>query len=190
MRFAMLMLSLTLLAACSHVTIRRVVGDDPASGARFYRPWPYLLVSGPGFSAGGAEAAAASTAGASRASLVYLPDFCNEYVIHPWVGLGSVELKATLDDGWNLTSLGATEDSRIPEAIAAATGLLGASARLAERATAAREGRPVALAPGLYRLTLDEDGLFAGLVPIRLDASDAASPVPPLRCKGRAGGSG
>ena len=109
-------LSIALLAGCSHVTIRRVVGDDNVTGARFYRPWPYLLVSGP---EPPAAEAAAPRAPAFRASIVYLPDFCNEYVIHPWVGLGSVEVKATLDGGWNLTNLGATEDSKIPEAITA-----------------------------------------------------------------------
>jgi len=182
LRRLLLPLGVALLAGCSHVTIRRVAGDDDVTGARFYRPWPYLLVSGPEPSADGA---AAPRAPAFRASIVYLPDFCNEYVIHPWVGLGSVEVKATLDGGWNLTSLGATEDSKIPEAINAATGLLGASTRLAERFTAAGDGERVPLASGLYRLTLDEDGLVAGLVPIRLESDEAASTAPRSMCRQR-----
>jgi len=173
---------IALLAGCSHVTIRRVVGDDDVTGARFYRPWPYLLVSGPELSA---EGAAAPRAPAFRASIVYLPDFCNEYVIHPWVGLGSVEVKATLDGGWNLTNLGATQDSKIPEAISAVSGLLAASTRLAERFTAAQDGQRVPLASGLYRLTLDEDGLVDGLVPIRLESDEAASSAPHAMCSRR-----
>ena len=184
MRFRMLSLSIAVLVGCSHVTIRRVIGDDDVTGARFYRPWPYLLVSGPEVAAD-PKATATSRAATSRASIVYLPDLCNEYVIHPWVGLGSVEVKATLDDGWNLTSLGATQDSKIPEAITAFTGLLGGSAKLAERFTATRDGEPVPLAPGLYRLTLNENGLFDGLAPIKLDPNGETSAVPRDVCKKR-----
>jgi hypothetical protein len=61
--------------------------------------------------------------------------------------LGTVELKATLDDGWNLTSLGASIDTKIPETITALRGVAQAAAGL--------RGRSITNEPGLWRIEFD-----------------------------------
>ena len=136
-------LALLVLAAlglgCSHVAITRVSPEHPyESGLRFYRPWPYLLVR-------------ADRNEAVQAEIVYLPDLSEEYVIEPKVRLGSVDLKVTLADGWQLTSLGASADPQVAETIDAVGGLIGAasSAAIAPREPPAAFPLP----PGLYRLT-------------------------------------
>ncbi len=127
--------------ACSHVSIERVTSEKPyRSGLRFLRPWPYLLVT-------------IDRNDAVQAAIVYLPDRSEEYVIEPKVRLGSVDVKVTLEDGWQLTSLGASADSRVPETVKGVADLLGAASAVA----AVPKDRPGAfpLPPGLYRLTYD-----------------------------------
>lgn len=124
--------------ACSHVRIARVTaGTSSDEGLRFFRPWPYLLVT-------------VDRSDLVQATIVYLPDRSEEYVIEPKVGLGSVDVKVALDDGWQLASLGASSDSRVPETIEAVSELIGAASSVA----AAPRDHPAAfpLAPGLYRL--------------------------------------
>ncbi|MCC6642912.1 MAG: hypothetical protein IT386_17260 [Deltaproteobacteria bacterium] len=126
---------------CSHVSITRVSAEHPyESGLRFYRPWPYLLVR-------------ADRNDAAQAEIVYLPDLSEEYVIEPKVRLGSVDVKVTLTDGWQLASLGASADPQVAETIEAISSLLGAasSAAIAPREPAAAFPLP----PGLYRLRYD-----------------------------------
>ena len=107
------------------------------SGLRFYRPWPYLLVT-------------ADRNDVPQAQVIYLPDLSEEYVIEPKVRLGSVEVKATLEDGWQLTSLGASADPQIAETIDAVSGLIGAASKVGVAPPAGPSTFP--LAPGLYRL--------------------------------------
>lgn len=144
---------LPLVVACSHVSITRVTAEHPyASGLRFHRPWPYLLVT-------------VDRNDVTQAQVVYLPDLSEEYVIEPKVRLGSVEVKATLEQGWQLTSLGASADPRVPETIDAVASLLGAAS---STGVAPRPGGGTfPLAPGLYRL-LYAGGHVAGAEPVSL----------------------
>lgn len=139
MRAALLLVLLTPGLSCSHVSITRVSPEHPyASGLRFYRPWPYLLVR-------------ADRNDAAQAEIVYLPDLSEEYVVEPKVRLGSVDVKLTLEQGWQLTSLGASADPEVADTIEAVASLLGAAsaAAIAPREPSAAFPLP----PGLYRLT-------------------------------------
>lgn len=138
-RSSLILLLAALGLACSHVSITRVTQEHPyESGLRFYRPWPYLLVT-------------IDRNEVSQAEILYLPDLSEEYVVEPKVRLGSVDLKVTLEQGWQLTSLGASADPRVAETIDALASLLGA----ASSAAVAPRQPPTAfpLPPGLYRLT-------------------------------------
>jgi hypothetical protein len=133
------LLPLPFAVACSHVSITRVDASHPyESGLRFYRPWPYLLVT-------------LDKNEARQAQIVYLPDLSEEYVIEPKVRLGSVDVKATLEDGWKLTSLGASADPQIAETLDAVSNLIGAASAVGVAPSGAGSAFP--LAPGLYRLT-------------------------------------
>jgi hypothetical protein len=132
------LLPLALSLACSHVSITRLSPEHPyESGLRFHRPWPYLLVT-------------ADRNDVAQAQILYLPDLSEEYVIEPKVRLGSVDVKVTLADGWQLTSLGASADPQIAETLDAVSGLIGAASKLGVAPSATPSTFP--LAPGLYRL--------------------------------------
>jgi len=127
------------LAACSHVRVERVTPERPyRDGVRFYRPWPYLLVT-------------EDRHGAVTAEVVYLPDRSEEYVMAPRVRLGSVELEASLEDGWNLTEIGADADPEVADTLAAMARMVTAGGGVGVApGTGGDGGFP--LAPGLYRL--------------------------------------
>ncbi len=58
-----------------------------------------------------------------KTSIIYLPDLVNPQYIKIKPGIGSNDLKLTMTDGI-LTSYGLTTNTKIPETITAATGLL------------------------------------------------------------------
>jgi hypothetical protein len=98
------------LAGCAGITVERQTdknsGDD---GIRFYRPAPYLFQT-------------ATKDGCSTA-IIYLPDMSQEWIAVIHRGLGSAKSSLDLQDGWNLTSLNAESDSKIPETITALAGV-------------------------------------------------------------------
>jgi nitrogen fixation protein len=90
---------------CAHMEIKKITDSNPyTEGIRFFRPWPYIARS--------------NTANGCIDTLVYLPDHDDEYVIVVHSGLGTVDAKATLDDGWRLSSFGEIRDSKVPETLA------------------------------------------------------------------------
>ncbi len=61
-------------------------------------------------------------------SLVYMPDFAEEYSIRLMPGLGIGELQLELKDGWNLTTVGMKTDQQTDEIIQSTANLLSAAA--------------------------------------------------------------
>jgi hypothetical protein len=164
---------------CTRVNVRRVTGDCD-NGIRYYRPKPYLFISGEPVESGGDEATftihqkkevkvdtTASELNASIAQLAshqlppspidppaaksqsqdnteqaphrvqkitmalqYLPDFSEEYSIDYRPGLGIGELNVTLENGWNLTSIGIKTDQQTDEIITSVGSTIGQIAGL------------------------------------------------------------
>jgi len=141
-------------AGCASVGVTRLSKDSEyREGIRFYRPQPYLLVSSKG--------------NEHPAQIVWLPKKDEEYVLRVRSGLGAVDAKFALQDGWNLTEFGESRDPKTADILGAAVGL----AKTVE-ALGAPPGEE--LAPGLYVVEFDPaTGLVRGLrrVPFSAEAS-------------------
>lgn len=149
-RLILLSASLFLLAGCAGVEVTRVKNGSDNGGIRFYRPWPYLLV-------------VPAANGGVEAKTVYLPRLDQEYSIKVKPGLGTVNGKFTLSDGWNLTDFGDTRDSKVPETIAALSGAATAAGDLKAA------GAEVSIPAGLYEYEIDErSGKVTGLKKISI----------------------
>lgn len=138
-RASVLMVLSVLTSACARVMITRVTDSTPyKDGLRFYRPDLYLLVT-------------MDKDSALQTSVISLPNRSQEYVLRTTAGLGATSLSATLEGGWNLTELGSTVDTKVPETI---TALAGAPILTAFRNV---EGEQQSLKPGLYRFVFDDN---------------------------------
>lgn len=152
-------------AVFSGCTPRVIVRSHPASddpGIRYYRPKPYLKVEP-------AEVALEKNQttivpGVVRISLVYLPDFSEEYSIDVRSGLGIANVGIKLQDGWNLTEISQELDSQTDENVKAAASLLSAvgdvvpTAGLAPRAADVSFTVPARNVPiGLYESLIGRD---------------------------------
>jgi len=103
-----------LMAGCAGVEITKVAPTDAnKAGIRFYRPWPYLLVT-------------KDANGVLQSSIIYLPRTNEGYAINVKSGMGKVDSSFTLADGWRLTQFGDIRDSKIPETIDAIPKMIGA----------------------------------------------------------------
>ncbi|MGH9422346.1 MAG: hypothetical protein ACRD3J_20385, partial [Thermoanaerobaculia bacterium] len=141
-----------LLSGCVHLVVRPfdAAKDTDAHGVRFYRPAPYMWL-------------AADEKGRCSPTITYLPDPSQEFIMQvkpEWFGIGTVSMKPTLQDGWNLTSLDSSVDTKFPETLTAVAGLVSAAmggggggkgAKLAITPSATNLG------PGLYRVELTAD---------------------------------
>ena len=111
-RLHLLTVLIFLMTGCAGVEIAKITSDNPyREGLRFYRPYPYLWVT-------------KDKDGNLQGSILYLPNKNEEYVIRVKSGIGSVDAKFTLENGWNLTGLNEVRDSKTPEMITALTGSL------------------------------------------------------------------
>lgn len=136
------------VSGCSKVIVEPYDPGKYTEGLRFYRPEPYLLVSQ-------VLAADKTPTGAVQTQIVYLPNHQEEYVIRERAWLGSVSMKPTLADGWNLTALEAPVDTKIPETITALVGAAQSAASGGVKSAATANGD---VAPGLYKLVFPRDG--------------------------------
>jgi len=138
-----------LTASCARVEIAKITPENPyKKGLRFYRPSPYLWVT-------------KDKNGSLQGSIIWLPNKNEEYVIKVKSGMGSVDAKFTLENGWNLTGLNETRDSKTPEMIKALTGWLTDVKGVLE---IVRKGE---LHPGLYMFIFDDNtGLISDLKPV------------------------
>ena len=184
MRAAMLLVPLV-LAACVHTVVRpfREAKDADAHGVRFYRPEPYLWL-------------ASDDKGRCIPTIVYLPDPRQQVIIQVspldgWFGIGSASMKPTLQDGWNLTALESTVDTKVPETLTAIAGLV--SAAKPAPAAPGKLGIPLpppggvktetgqAVSTGLYRIDLKTDPnapLPLEFVPVLQARDEKDQPIP------------
>ncbi|MGH7779263.1 MAG: hypothetical protein ACREQR_05510 [Candidatus Binataceae bacterium] len=156
------------LSACAHITFQSVdAWNKPwytrwfaqSDGIHYYRPKPYLLLTVTTTEKTGAPPASTTTSNACVAEIEYLPDYGQEYVMVPHYWLGSVAMKPTLTDGWNLTAFDSTVDTKIPDTITALAGLAKSIAPSGTVSAAASTG---GLAPGLYPIVQKGDSLALG----------------------------
>ena len=111
-RFYSLTVLIFLMVSCASVEITRITPENPyKEGIRFYRPYPYLWVT-------------KDKDGNLQGTIYYLPNKNEEYAIKVKSGVGSVDTKFTLENGWNLIQFGETRDSKTAEMITALTGSL------------------------------------------------------------------
>lgn len=123
-------------SGCAGVGVTRLGKEgDYRDGIRFYRPQPYLLVS-------------SKATGDRQAQIVWLPKKDEEYVLRVRSGLGAVDAKFALQDGWNLTEYGESRDPGTADIVASILGV----AKAAEALVASGGGD---LTPGLYALVFD-----------------------------------
>jgi len=139
---------------CAAVIVKPVPEGDNKTleGIRFYRPTPYLVVS-----AGSSDAKPVASGGASsisehlQFSIVWMPDLSQQFVIQAKPGIGSVAFNPTLENGWNLTGLNASTDSKTAEVLTALAGFV-------PKASIRSAGPSAALVkPGMYRLLFQTD---------------------------------
>lgn len=152
-----------LALGCARLEIRQAKPSD-TEGLRFYRPWPYLWIT-------------VNEKGKCVPSITYLPNTSQEYLIIPHSGFGSMTLKASLRDGWNLISFDSAVDTKTSEVLNAVGGLLGKLAPAGK--TKMEGGQERTLSPGLYRFDFDEKGFISDMVPI-FQVSDAEGK--PIAC--------
>jgi len=140
-----------LVSGCAGVTVVQCAGQacgDNVEGLRFYRPQHYLLVT--------VVLDEAKNPVSNDFKIIVLPDRTKEYVIRQTSGFGTVSITPTLTDGWNLTSLATSVDTKISEFITAlaGAGILGA----AETNLLRIEQMPKLAEAGLYKLIWDSNG--------------------------------
>ena len=151
MKAVVVLIGVLCLTSCSGMQIERVVEGSCEDGLRFYRPEPYLLVT--------------ATEKDLNTTVVWLPNYAEEYVLREKGWFGSTEIEATLTDGWNLTKIGSKPESQVPETMTSLGGVIGAVATMIEKSkTAAIEMEPElrVLEPGLYKVVY-EKGQVVGL---------------------------
>ena len=85
--------------------------------------------------------------------IIWLPDLSQEYAIQINSGLGNIEFKPDLQEGWKLVGFEVKLDPKTKEIIEAITGLLAKAAT----AIPAIKAPPGAPQTGIYRLDYDMD---------------------------------
>ena len=163
------------LSACATVSISRVTENTPdsAEGLRFYRPALHAVVSRRPPSekiavttvTAPTKAVADGNGGQTEAttttrvepthfqwevSFIVLPNMDEEYIISHTRGTGSAGYEASLESGWNLTSLTVNQDGQADEMTAA---VLAPLASFGEAlAGLLNSGPEDQVEPGIYRL--------------------------------------
>jgi hypothetical protein len=135
-RMAATCLCAVLLGGCSSANVVKNPTDDD-NGIRYYRPKPYLMVT-----------PADATGRMVKLEILYLPDYCEEYSIHP---KGKKPPAVQLKDGWNLVGVGGPPAP--PEPPPAAAPPAGAPMKLPEAVLVAGNV-PI----GLYESVFDRAG--------------------------------
>lgn len=123
------------------------------------------------------------------AEIKYLPDYTQEYIMIPHYWLGSVAMKPTLADGWNLTNFDSTVDTKIPETINALASMAKsiAPSGVVSAAKPAPQAELITgynqLHPGLYEVVPSGYGVGVGpavfTAPAEVCDTLGAAPVQP-----------
>lgn len=119
--------------------------------------------------------------------LIYLPDLEHPMSIRARAGLGTAQMKPTLQDGWMLTALDASADAKTAEILTSIAGIIGAVKGGGGDKAGAPGGGPSAtrdcelcypetvLRPGLYRFVYDASGALTDVAPVKLFSSQATA---------------
>ncbi|MHB8174400.1 MAG: hypothetical protein ACYDFU_08095 [Nitrospirota bacterium] len=158
MQAVLLTVPLILLTSCASVTATKVT-DDHTEGIRYYRPAPYLLVSDSFANVSSATKKGEFENNKYAVSIIYLPDISQEYAIKASGGLGTANLKLTLQDGWNLVSTEQSVDSKTSEIITAFGGILGSATNLPKSFVPSEKDN----IPGIYKFEFGKDGKISGV---------------------------
>ncbi len=147
-RLYLLSVLILLIVGCASVKLTQITSENPyKEGIRFYRSYPYLWVT-------------KDKEKNLQGTIIWLPNKNEEYAIKVKSGIGSVDTKFKLENGWNLTEFGEVRDSKIPETITALTGSLKDLKGILE----VKEKEE--LLPGLYIFIFDKTGLISDLKPV------------------------
>jgi len=114
--FAMLVVSLILLAGCATVKVYSDAGLKNETGLRFYTLKPYLLVE-----------YMTEKDNTVKTSVIYLPDLSDPQFMFLKPGIGSSELKMSFRNS-ALESYGVVTDSKLPESMEAFAAMLSKTA--------------------------------------------------------------
>jgi len=161
----------------------------PKTQAKKQTPTPK---PGPGESSTPAAAAVTDTSFVAQTpqyivKLIYLPDLSRSMALEQSTGLfGTSQMQPVLQDGWMLTSLNASADSKVAETLTALAAITGAV--VTKGATGAMQQKSMsmvapnaalpptlpenALRPGLYRFKYNEEGVLTGLIPVAFFGRD------------------
>ena len=147
-----------MLTGCANVSVTKITpkNENSAKGIRYYRPWPYLLVSQD-----------MNESSALDIKTVYLPNIKENYAINTQSGLGKLDTTITLEDGWKLTQYSDKTDTEIPETIQAigsvSTDTIKAILDVMTMRNGSEKGS-IPLIPGLYRLEFNDEGAITNFV--------------------------
>ena len=125
-----------------------------------------------------------------QVKLIYLPDYSRPFSVSIWSGIGSVQMKVALQDGWMLTSLDGSADSKVSETLTALASIASSIAGATSGGAAAggKQGKGNALGilslpaqnllkPGLYEFKYDGEEKFVGLFAVTYFCDDGPMAV-------------
>jgi hypothetical protein len=130
--------------------------------------------------------------------LIYLPDRSRPMVLRQHAGIGSTQMNATLQDGWMLTSLNSSADSKTAETLASLASVVSAAYGGGSGATgttkASKSGggdekdkttvNPPVLPPGLYKIMFDRGGVLTSVCQVvRFSTTGIESAALAQKCK-------
>jgi hypothetical protein len=151
-----------LIGGCAELEVKRVLTENQ-EGFRYCLPQPYLLVTKvkPATDQRSSKTSTRSSSASETApdleyKIIYLPNTQEKFAVRVKSGLGSVNSTLKIQDGWQLTEVGGTVDTKVPETITAITGLLQAIPSLAAL-RAKEEGQE--MKAGLYGFEFDSKGM-------------------------------
>jgi len=163
-----IVLACLVLQACASIKVGPVASfpKDEQDGIRFYRPHPYVWITG-------------SDGGACKATLTYLPRMQEEWQIKATPGfIGTVTFEPTIADGWNLVGIKGAVDPKMAEVIESIAGIASSAVAADAAAPGTRPAeRPAGMHQGLYKVTFDGNGYVSGLTLVSPFMTTDAKPI-------------
>ena len=140
------------ISGCTGIEVRKVTSknEDSVKGIRYYRPWPYLLVT-----------QNTEDISSLKLEIIYLPNTKESYAINMKSGVGTSDYSLALKDGWLLTEFNEKRDTQVPEFIDSVGGIFSL-ADLTQLFRIDRNAQVKTIVPGLYSFKFDKDGCIKG----------------------------